>query len=515
MSESMDENRAVTEKDRETDDLPDLYRDSHDEKSRNRWLFVAFLGLLFWAPIPLGSNRPWSLSLLESSIFLLLFLWIIQQWRSGVLLPAIFDREGPWLTLFLGWSVVPLWGMVPLHERLVSFFAPGGVELRRFANLPIEGPLVIDPYLAWNSWLGWMAWLGAFWLVLVLVNSRSRVKWVMLTLFASGIFQTIFGFISLHDDGYLVLWLQELITREKQNFLTGTYVNRNHFAGYLEITIAVGLGLSIAWMRHVKDMGQSFQDKFQALLNELSSYRGLILGLTMLMMFGMIMSLSRGGNLALFLALALVVLLTFFRRYRSKRERRLFIPLLIIALVGGAWFNLEKLTGRLINIQEKELARFIVYDAVQEKIKDYPLLGSGGGSFSVIFPLYRPESIKKFYNHVHNDHLEFLSDYGIVGYVLWISGIALLWGRIARAFIKRQDPFVRGVLFASLVSTLALLIHGLVDFNLQIPANIFTFYIMFGLGVVAAHLPHKEGGRSKSRRSKSKSYPSITPSDSV
>lgn len=38
----------------------------------DKWIFGALVGLLFWAPLPLGSNRTWALGVLVAWVFVLL-----------------------------------------------------------------------------------------------------------------------------------------------------------------------------------------------------------------------------------------------------------------------------------------------------------------------------------------------------------------------------------------------------------------------------------------------------------
>src|SRR5204863_10182740 len=102
--------------------------------------------------------------------------------------------------------------------------------------------------------------------------------------------------------------------------------------------------------------------------------------------------------------------------------------------------------------------------------KDFPLVGSGLGSFPAVFPRYSAEGTVLSYTHAHNDYLEFAAEAGVLG--LAMLGLMVLMSFLValRAQYLRRDPVMRGISFASLMGIIALMIHSSVDFNLQIPA---------------------------------------------
>jgi O-antigen ligase len=129
-------------------------------------------------------------------------------------------------------------------------------------------------------------------------------------------------------------------------------------------------------------------------------------------------------------------------------------------------------------------------------IRDYPLVGSGGGSFHLAFMRYRDPALVKYYDHAHQDYLEIMADTGAVGFGLLGMVVLLSLGAAVRALFVRRDALMRGMAFASVMGTVALLIHGTVDFNLQIPANAATFMVMLAFGWIALHLDRHGGKRT-------------------
>jgi len=164
----------------------------------------------------------------------------------------------------------------------------------------------------------------------------------------------------------------------------------------------------------------------------------------------------------------------------------------------------EKLAQRLGDttteqIQEREDAA--TYSLAL--IKDYPVFGSGPGSFYIAFPRYRQEKVVAFYDHAHNDYAQFASESGLLGFVLLGAFVTMSLGAALLAQWKRRDPLMRGMAFACVMGTTAILIHSWVDFNLQIPANAMLFMVLLALGWIALFLDRREGADTMHARTRS------------
>jgi O-antigen ligase len=125
-------------------------------------------------------------------------------------------------------------------------------------------------------------------------------------------------------------------------------------------------------------------------------------------------------------------------------------------------------------------------------LDDYPAFGTGAGTFYTAFTRYRGHDIPDFYDHVHNDYVQFLAETGAIG--LGIIGLfvlaALACAVLAQA--RRRDPLARGVAFGVAMGVTAIGIHSTVDFNLQIPANALAFMVLIAYGWVAFYLDSGE-----------------------
>jgi O-antigen ligase len=121
--------------------------------------------------------------------------------------------------------------------------------------------------------------------------------------------------------------------------------------------------------------------------------------------------------------------------------------------------------------------------------RDYPLFGTGAGSYYGVFPRYRQADVgRSFYNHAHDDYLELLSEYGLLGVAPLGAVVGLALWSAARAQRLRHSGLMRGMGFASLMGIIALCIHASVEFNLQIPAYAATAMVTLALAWLARYL---------------------------
>jgi O-antigen ligase len=221
---------------------------------------------------------------------------------------------------------------------------------------------------------------------------------------------------------------------------------------------------------------------------------------------GLVLTRSRMGNAAFFSAMLIVGSLSIIlARKTAPRTIIMLIASLIIVdvLVVGTWVGLEKVVDR---IQETELrvadggksesveARTEAARASLPIVRDFPLFGTGGGSYYNIFLSYRtPQYGYVYLDHTHNDFVEIATDYGLVGLGLLGSLVAMTLVTVLRVMAKRRSSTPWGMAFGVAMAIVGLLIHSTVDFNLQIPANALTIVVILALGWCTHALPSGRG----------------------
>lgn len=472
----------------------------------DRTIFVLFLVLLVWAPLPLGSNRPWASAILEVGLLSLALGWIWLYCVGRVDLHSPLRGAWPALLLFACWLVWLAIQIIPLPADLLKIISP----VR--ANLPTPDPasamrtLSIDPYASVGFFLRSCAYVAAFGLALALVHSRERMRTIAIVIIAAGLVQALLAsFMHLAKLNHQVFFT----AMDHAPNAHGTFVNRNHLAGYLEICLALGIGMMIATLKG--GASQSWKQRFREIAAWLLSTRVLLRISLVIMVTGLVMTRSRMGNAAFFASMLIagVIGLATSRHATRSTVILLFSLIVIDIFIVGTWFGVENVIKRY---EETTIYREVAQPtggsveevqstggSVEERLepglfamamlKDYPVTGSGGGSFYTAFPKYRPSAVTAYFDHAHNDYVQITTDTGVIG--LGLLGLVVVSTFVValRTLYKRRDPLCRGIAFGATMGVISIMIHSWVDFNLQIPANAFTFVVLLALAWVAYRLP--------------------------
>lgn len=464
----------------------------HSSSDSDFGLFIGLLVLIAWLPLPLASNHAWAWAIMEIWIFLLTLLWIWKFRQHQVSFTPVFSKATPVLIVWILWLIYIAFQFIPLPYLLVKSLSPEAAYFHSLTtqtdHLPKTVTLSVDPHITAVSWLKSVSYVLLFGLTLLLVNGHQRLLWLAYTLVFSGVFQAVYGSL-MTLSGLEYSFVHHKFTGI--GVATGTFVNRNHLAGYLEMSLAVGIGLLIAFIDDAGDL--TWRQRLRGWLNwVLSSKMRLRLYLAM-MVIGLVLTRSRGGNSGFFTSLVVtgfIGLILF--RHATRATTMLLASLIIIdVLIVGTWFGIKEVKQRLEQTSFATESRDEVDLYTIPYGQDYFWTGSGLGSFYTVFPRYRKEDIQGYYDHAHNDYWEFGAETGLIGLLLLGSSVALsLWNAL-RAQHRRRDSLCRGMAFSAIMGIIALGIHSTVDFNLQIPANAATFMVILALAWISYYLPHR------------------------
>ena len=437
------------------------------------FLFV----LLLWLPIPLGSNRPWAWLIFELSAFSLLLACLVLKRHNECLGLARFKTP---IVIWFAFLFICLLQIIPLPVSLIELLSPNRLGDHLTSAMPAYY-LSTDLGQSQISFIKSLGYFSLFLSCLMLIDDEKHIRRLLLVLLFSGLIQAIYGVLEvLSGSGFSLVF--DLAISESA---TGSFVYKNHFANFLLLCLSAGVGLMVTDIEISKS--QKPQDWRISLITTLLSSKTLIRICLAIMVIALVMSRSRMGNTAFFTALIAVSLFALLLdRKKSKGLAILLISMLLIDLfIVSKWFGLEKVQQRLAETSfSQETRDEVVIDSLVI-IEDYPLLGSGGGSFYSVFPGYKNSIINPFYDHAHNDYLEIVIEYGILGFTL--LGLLVLFSFIKAmtALKKNASPLSKGTSFACLMAYLGMLIHMSVDFPLQAPANAVYFIIFIVLPLVA------------------------------
>jgi len=452
-------------------------------------LFAAYMAILVWVPLPFASNRIWGGALLVVLVGLVSCAWLaLYLFRKVEVNREVWRYARLPLALLV---LVQLWVYAQtlyLPRALVEFISP-----QAYAWHLKDGWLSLSldrEYTLYYLLRGFAYTLG-FSLALVLVNTRQRVKILLQVLVFSGTFQATYGAFMVLSGLELGFFVEKYVG---QGVATGTFVNRNHLAGYLVMCLAAGIGLMMSQL--VGDSAYSWKERIRRWLRLLLSPRIRLRIYLAIMVVALVLTRSRMGNIAFFVSLAVAGTLAVFAGQRFSWRVVVFLASLFFVdmLILGKWFGFDKLLARLEQTNPATESRVRSGEYAFDYLGDFPMTGSGGGSFYGVFPNYQPDDFRAFHLHAHNDYLEFAVELGLPATGMLLAFVLLAFWSACQVQRRRRTPLYKGAAFAVIMTIVWAMVHSSSDFNLQIPANALTFMSIIALAFICRGL---QGGRSR------------------
>ncbi|MGH9432954.1 MAG: O-antigen ligase family protein [Terriglobia bacterium] len=466
-------------------------------------ILEAILGLtIIGEVLAFGGVQPLSYSILEIVLFACVFALLARQTLKGKL-----QLKWPvWTLLF---CLLVLFQTVPLPTSMVESLSPERLlPVSALALIHESGSkltLSIYPQATVIMLLKVLAYICAFVLAVYLFDSRKRKSALVRILIYLGLFEAAYGAVQ-----YLTGW-QKIFTYTKTAYResgTGTFINHNHLAGFLELTFPFIFG-SIFYMF------QTWQDERRrgraARPSGIQSSAGaatlLYVFLLVFMAMAFIFTRSRSGVLVFIFTLIFLVLLAQLKSRKKTWTIGLAIFLCLV-FAYGLWVGLNPMLARFEVFRGGEQyfkaeGRLTMYQDTLRLIRDYPWLGTGLGTFQYSFRHYQTGLLAFLVDHAHNDYLEVTSETGLIGAALLFLPIIILLIRMIVSFLTDTRRYRPSILLGCIGGTLGILLHSFTDFNLQIPANALTLAVILGIGYKAACVERRmerQAGNGSGRR---------------
>jgi O-antigen ligase len=287
-----------------------------------------------------------------------------------------------------------------------------------------------------------------------------------------GFLVAVFGIIQDFTFNGKLYWIRPL-QHGGQNVVFGPFVNRNHFAGCMELLVPMGLG--VLTMRGVRKQQLPLAALF-----------------TIVPIGALVLSASRGGFIAIIAEFALLVGIVAF----AGGKRRLLLILTTIGVLGLAlgliaWLGfgamMSRFEGPSGGIDVSMARRMALKRDAWRIFLDYPVIGTGLGTTISVFPRYETAYDGYVIDHIHDDNLEWLLETGAIGGVFWLAFLGCIaWFGYKGITDPGIPPPVTAVHLGALLGCAGIFVHSFLDFNLHIPSNALIFYIW---GVMATAAP--------------------------
>ncbi|HEU5402924.1 MAG TPA: O-antigen ligase family protein [Terriglobales bacterium] len=383
------------------------------------------VAILVFGPLAFGAVEPWSMLLLHIGASVAFLLWLLANLaskRASLDLQAI--HLPPFLFACLVVGQILLGGTVYHHETVTQF-------------------------------LNYVAYGLIFLISTDIFRNEREARLLCLTLAVLGFALAFLGSVQEFTSPGKLYWVR---TPRQGGPIFGPYVNRNHYAGVMELLFPFAV---LGSMRPGPSLSKRVMLGFAALL----------------MIATVFLCASRGGFVCVVLQSVLLGVMLLWR----SRKLALVLALTLLFIVTGAfgiWLGSDQLLGRLGQIGDDAGRVQIAKDSIR-MFERHPVTGWGLGTFPIAYPKFRTFATDLFVNEAHNDFVQLLVETGLLGFATGIVLLVLVYVRGFRRISHTLLGSWRAVAVgASLVGVTGLAIHSLFDFNLQIPANALLFYVL-------------------------------------
>jgi len=413
-----------------------------------RGILTLVLAVLVFAPLAFGAVHVWSFLVVQFLVVGISLLWLLRLWG--------------------GYKPKLLWP--PLAWAVAAFAA---YAVARYFTADIE-------YMARQEMIHILLYAFLFFAVVSNLYGQDESEAVVYTLTVVATLAASYAVAQfLHHSNQVWNHVSPYPGRA-----SGTYINPDDLAGFLEMVLPLALAFLLA-------------GRVSVITRVLLSYAILCI------LAGITVTFSRGGWIAA--GMGMMMLLGFLVCHQNHRLRAILV-LLVLLTAGGAFTThyLSKsvtYTRRIAKADETApdvvdtSARLQMWNAALKMGKDHLWLGVGPGLFDYRFREYRPEGFQQRPQHAHNDYLELFADWGLVGVIVVFSGIGLFSFGLIKTWphVRREEnAFGSGMsdryafFLGGMSGLFALSVHSLVDFNLHIPANAMTGIVI--MGVLASNI---------------------------
>jgi O-antigen ligase len=275
------------------------------------------------------------------------------------------------------------------------------------------------------------------------------------------------------------LGVVQVYTQAGAQVAHGTYVNRDHFAGLLEVCLPFAMAYGLATLaRSTARRGLSVARVLHACV---------LFAVATLLLVAVIRSESRMGFVGSLLALAVVAGAELGKRHH-RVWKWLWVPAVLSAVAAGFVFlPTDPLIGRFAEVANMpELSRDTRLEIWRDSvplIRDYPLLGCGLGAYESVMTRYKSVEPLHTLDFAHNDYLQLLAEGGVVGFFVVMALAVMVTTHAARSVSSARRPEYAYLSSACLGALAAILLHSMFDFNLHIPANAMAVAWIGGLAM--------------------------------
>ncbi len=448
---------------------------------------ACILAALFFGPVAFGGVETWAYATLAVLAYAALAFAL-----AYALLSRTMDRLATPLLiplllalLFVGFQCVS-WPI-----GLIAWISPGTAEAYRLAagpggEMPGQVSLSLYKYASKGAFLCLSAYIALFAATLICARTRRDLVRFAVAIVAVGALIAVIGILQRLSGTTKIYWWRPV---SFGGSLFGPFVSRNQFASFGGVCFFVGLGLLLAYATAVAAAGgwrKEFLRRGSKRVPQLIAYAAA----TALTGIAVAWSFSRGGLLALVLALAGFFLLM--GLIKVRKDKMLYLTAILAVVAGGViYLGWSRVAERFNTLEERGFDasfsdRLTMFRDAWRIGREFPAAGTGAGTFESVYPRYKTLLVDATATSPHNEYLHVFAEMGLPGVLLLLAALGLFFFITLRGLIRRKNLFERCLLAGGIVAALMVALHSLVDFPMRSPAVACTLAVVAALAVAAA-----------------------------
>jgi hypothetical protein len=451
----------------------------------DRLVEAGALFLLVFTPLAFGTVQPWSEAVAELVILGIAALWVLPMVARGELRVQLPPGWIPG-ALFLAFALIQL---LPLPRPMVGMISPfvgslGGAVSTSIGKSWSFFPLSLDPYQTWRDALKFLS-VAIFFLVLYnTYRARGQATRAVWTMTITGAALALFGIAQRATWTGRLYWVGPEAPHPE---VFGPFVNRAHFAGLMIIVISMALGLVLPGggtpTRRLTLRGWRARLREWAGTEERPT--ALVVFFVVLMGAAALVSRSRGGFVSLLAALLCMIGLGGRGQAGIRLVSRVGMAA-VLMLLAGIWIGGDIFYGTIEGLTEEvgrpgESFRARLWSDALSLLLGSPMVGTGLGSFGVVYPIVRTLKAPVAFTHAESDWVQLLTDTGLIGVGLALGTLVSLGLTLLRRRRDAERPQERAFALAGLVALLGTAVQGIANFNLPIMSNL--LYLAFAVAL--------------------------------
>jgi O-antigen ligase len=423
------------------------FRDVFCNFSIELLLFV----VIIFSPLIYGSVTILPLSIIETLIFSAFLIFVIKSFVSCEI-------------SFIKVNIVPILALIflavfqitSLPEGFISVVSPATLSLYKDfrVNSVAYLPLSIYPEMTVHLLLQLLSFLAVFLVALNYIDTEEKGKRIIKVIIFSGLLYSLYGIIK---KSYL------------PNTGFSTFTNYDHFSTYVQLIIPLGIAYSLITKSKVK--------------------RAVLLFISSVMIIALFYTWSRAGRISFIISIVSFIVLLRIKRPLGKVVVAVFILLFFLAVFIGL-MGVAPLANRIQTLDALFKDYSFRVSATLDTLsifKNFPLFGTGLGTYAEIAQKYKTTIGHYSYGFSHNEPVQLLTEVGIAGFLSMGLFLLMSFINIFVAWLKRRNDYAVFITIACIIGMFSAILHSFLDFVFHVPANFVLFALILALAFRAAH----------------------------